>query len=412
MTYPANPEAEATLLGRLVLDQHLLPTITHIVAEDDFSVPLNRQAFAGMKKLHSEGKQFDAVTLSPYTGGVEVDFTERMGAGTRASVDEYAHLIHDTAEKRRVIIGLEQVAKRVVYEDQAKIVSALRELTANMSRGTDGSRLLSPGKAVDLYERETERRNQSGRIGLGWGFPHIDSWFQPAQGGEMIVIAARPGIGKTALAEWLSDQWARDSTLPVLFVSLEMSVPQLLDRAVARYGGIPASAIVRGKLSDSEKERAHQIAQERRDARVWYLDDPRATTESVRFAAATLQMMLGGMCAIVIDYLQLLKDPGDSEVQRVTRISRDVKALAREFDVPVLTLSQLNRSVESRDDRHPKLHDLRESGAIEQDADRVIGLYRKEGTPDLDFEALKNRQGPVKRVPLYFEPEAMSFAAR
>jgi replicative DNA helicase len=392
-----------------MLDQHLLPVVAGMVGAEDFYNPTFAKAFTGMKRLHSEGKVFDVLTLRDFTGD-DLDLAESMNAGTRSPIEEYANIVRRLAERRRVIVGLENVIARAEREDDpTAILSALHEVTMGMARGTDGSRLLSPSKAVDLYERETIRRNTVGSIGLGWGFATIDRWFQPAQGGEMIVLAARPGIGKTALAEWLSDLWARDSEYPIMFVSLEMSVPQLLDRAVARYGGIPASSIVRGALNEDEKERARVVAEQRRDARIWYLDDPRATTDSVRAAAATLRMLVGGLSAIVIDYLQLLKDNGESEVSRVTRISRNVKAIAREFDVPVLTLSQLNRSVESREDRHPKLHDLRESGAIEQDADRVIGLYRREGTNDLDFEALKNRSGPVKRVALYFDAEHMSF---
>jgi replicative DNA helicase len=162
-------------------------------------------------------------------------------------------------------------------------------------------------------------------------------------------------------------------------------------------------------LNDKEKELAEVALSARRSVNVWYLDDPFATTASVRAAAAKVKMLAGGLSGIVVDYLQILKDKGDSEVQRVTVISRQIKAIAREFDVPLMVLSQLNRAVEMRDDPHPKLHDLRESGAIEQDADLVLGMTRQLGEFDLDIDVLKNRQGPLGRVQLYFDPSRVTF---
>jgi replicative DNA helicase len=225
----------------------------------------------------------------------------------------------------------------------------------------------------------------------------------------MVIIAARPSVGKTALAESVADFWSTQAEHPILFASLEMGINQILDRTVSRYTGIPAQLIIRGQLNDQEFSKVESVMGKIEERRVWYLDDSFATTAAIRAACAKVRLMTGGLSGVVVDYLSLLKDSGDQEVQRVTRISRNLKAIAREFNVPMLVLSQLNRAVEQREDKHPKLYDLRESGAIEQDADVVLGLSRTLGTPYMDVEVLKNRQGPLDMVKLYFDPDRVTF---
>jgi replicative DNA helicase len=408
---PSDPQAEGVLIARLLLDQRQIPVIAGQLSEEDFYTPRFARAFGGMKKLSQEQKPIDVLTLRPFLGGESIDgVMDDIGIGHASDVSVYADVLAGLSFRRRVITGLERVIARAMRgDDRNALIADLHDVSSRVMQDTDDDRLLSPDRAVDQYEKTLDKRHASGQTGLTWGFTSLDKWWNPAHGGEMIVIAARPSVGKTALAEYLADVWAKQSDFPVLFCSLEMGVSDIMDRIVSRYGDISASSIVRGRLTDIEREAAREIAEDRRRSRIWYLDDPRATTDSVRAAAAKVKMLQGGLAAIVIDYLQLLKDPGDTEVHRVTRISRQIKALAREYDVPVLALSQLSRAVESRDDRHPKLHDLRESGAIEQDADRVIGLHRELGTRDLDIEVLKNRQGNVGRDSLWFDGDKMRF---
>jgi replicative DNA helicase len=229
-------------------------------------------------------------------------------------------------------------------------------------------------------------------------------------------MAARPSVGKTAFAETIADHWATGDGFPVLFASIEMSLSQLMDRAVSRTAGIPAQHLVRGTLSADEEVLAAETVERRKAVKIWYYDDGYATTETLRAQAARCAMVNGGIRGIVVDYLQILKDAGDQEVQRVTKISRNIKALAREYDCPVLALSQLNRQSEYRPDPHPRLADIRESGAIEQDADVVLGLYRDRAMEDsfdgsdLEVDILKNRQGPSQmRVVIPFHGETVSF---
>ena len=216
-------------------------------------------------------------------------------------------------------------------------------------------------------------------------------------------------MGKTTLAEHIADSWAYESDLPVLFISIEMSLGQLMDRAVSRWGGVPASHIVRGVLSPDDEARIGVALEARKSVNLWYVDNPYANTDTVRSAAAEVSIVAGGIRAIIVDYLQLLKDAGENDNQRIGRISRNVKALAREYDCPVLVLSQLNRQAEYRDDPHPRLSDIRDSGAVEQDADVVLGLYRNRSLDDpmaggeLDIDILKNRQGPLARISVEFE---------
>jgi replicative DNA helicase len=221
-------------------------------------------------------------------------------------------------------------------------------------------------------------------------------------------VAARPGIGKTTFAEHVAVNWSEHG--PVLFASLEMSLTQLMDRNVSRRSRIPTQRVIRAQMSSEEKELARDTVDSIRAQQVWYLDDGRTTTATLRAAAAKVKL-LSGLSAIVVDYIQLMADPGDNDNQRVGKISRNLKSIAREFDVPLMALSQLNRGSENREDRKPRLSDLRDSGAIEQDADVVLGLYRPRlDSNDLDISLLKVRQGHTGEVRLYFDSDIVALS--
>ena len=410
MNGPHNSQAEAALIARLLVDPGQLPVLAlGKLTPEDFYVPVWRDTFRAMERLSAEDRPIDIVTLRELVP--DEDYTSLLAEvtpGHRASVTEYADIIRRDSFRRRLIGNLDRVI-RVAEEsdDQGVIVAELQEATSRALLNLEDGRLISPDQAIQAYEDILEERKHFVR-GHPWGITDLDDLIQPASGGDMIVVAARPSIGKTALAAMLSDQWAQTGK-PVLFVSLEMSLAQLLDRATARYGGLETAHLTRGVLTDADVAVQRGAAERRRGVQVWYLDDPYATTASVRAAAAKVKLLAGSLGAIVIDYLQLLKDVHEQEVQRVTRISRQIKAIAREYDVPVLALSQLNRSTEQREDRHPRLSDIRESGAVEQDADIVIGLYRETlDSRRIDLEILKNRQGPVGRLTLDFDLRSLT----
>ena len=409
---PHNAEAEAALVARLYADPSTIPVVSGMVRPEDIYDPEVRTVYSAMTFLSLAKRAIDMVTLSE-RGVDEVAINNILSAAGplyRAPVDEYVSIVRRDAQRRRIIESLERVTRDAYErEDVESILSALADASSTIAQGAEAGRLLSPAQASDSYADTLTRRLSGEAAGLTWGLRDLDKLMQPAAGGEMVVIAARPGVGKTTLAETIAETWAEYG--PVLFCSLEMSVPQLLDRSIARHARIPSPDIIRGRLSADQERLARDVAASRREVSIWYLDDPFAQTGTVRAAAARVRILSGGLVGIVIDYLQLLKDGTgiESEVQRVTRISRQVKALAREYDVPVLCLSQLSRAVESRDDKHPKLYDLRESGAIEQDADRVLGLYRVSGEQKMDVELLKNRQGPVGIRSVYLDTEYCRF---
>lgn len=407
---PANEEAEAALIARLLVDPEQVAAVSLDPA--DLYVGVWRQAFVAMQRLASEHKRIDILTLQDALGDRSGELGQRVAevSSYRAPIEEYVGIIRRDAFRRRVIAGLGRVVSSAyITEDRDAILAEIHDAIVQISAGVEDEMLITAGQAVDGFLRVLEERRHGRKTGLRYGFPSIDALINPALAGEMIVFAARPSVGKTAIAEMIADNWAEQSEYPILFCSLEMSLAKLLTRTVSRYADLPAQSLVRGKLTDKDYILAVQATEDRRSVGIWYLDDGRATTSSVRAAAAKVRILANGIGGIVIDYLQLLKDAGDQEVQRVTRISRNVKALAREFEVPVLVLSQLNRSLESRDDKHPKLYDLRESGAIEQDADVVVGLYRELGTSMTDLDVLKQRDGGVGRLHLSFDMEHVRF---
>lgn len=411
---PHSDDVEGALVARLLVDPAQLPVIAGLVEPSDFYSPTWRKAYAGMQLLSNERRAVDIVSLQALAGPEVRELGEKVGeltAGYRAPLEEYASMVRGYAFRRRLIGSLETVvSKAYTLDSREELLAQLHDVVTSITAGVSSDNLLSPSQAVDLWRAEMDDRVSGRKPGLSWGLRALDGNILPATGGEMIVIAARPSVGKTALAEVIADAWARQTVAPVLFCSLEMSVKSLLDRQVSRDSGVHAEDIVRGVLKSREDEAVAEAAEGRRQVGIWYLDDPWATTTAIRAAAAKVRVVAGGIGGIVIDYLQIVKDPGDSEVQRVTKISRQVKAIAREFDVPLLALSQLSRASENRDDRHPRLSDLRESGAIEQDADVVIGIHRDLTSPVADLDVLKARQGQAGiRTQLAFDRAHVRF---
>lgn len=410
---PHSEEVEAALVARLLQDPAQIAPLVGVLPAEDLYSPDWRRTYLAMQRLASEHRTVDLVTLQDALGEQAQEIGIRLlevGLSSSAPVEEYAQLIRRDAFRRRVIGALGRVMNEAyVEEDRGKLLADIHDAVVQISEGVEDGRLVTASQAVDQYLETLERRSRGEDGGLYWGLSALNQILNPAMGGEMIVLAARPSVGKTALAELIADEWAEQAGFPVLFASLEMGLDSLIDRAVGRLTTIPTGDIIRGVLTSDAHGLARETAESRRSVRLWYLDDPRATTGSIRASAARVRIIAGGVSAIVVDYLQLLADQDDNPVNRVTRISRQLKALSREFDVPVLVLSQLNRAVMQRPDQHPQLHDLRESGAIEQDADVVLGLYRPLGQGLTDVDVLKQRRGGVGRVQVWFDQEHVRF---
>ncbi len=356
-------DVEQVLIASLLAEPSAIPTLAGKLNASDFQDDKSGRAWSAMQRMSAAGRSIDVLTLSQEVPGLG-DPTRILTSLHKAPVSEYVDIIRRRAYKRRVIASLDTLHGRVEHHDEPSDI-------LNDIQGTVSHILSDTGAAGELVSLATLTATDETITGLSYGLEDLDAITQPAQPGNVYVIAARPSIGKTALALTIAESWSHEAAHPVLFASLEMSAQQLLKRALKHHE--PADL------------KSYNLS---------IYDEPRATTGLLRAQAARLRLRHGAVRGIVIDYLQLLKDPGEPEVQRVARMSGECKAIAREFDCPVLLLSQLSRQSEYRKDGKPRLSDLRDSGAIEQDADVVLGLWRDRKDSDyLDVIGLKNRHG-------------------
>lgn len=380
-------EAEGSLIARALVEPRQIPLLT--LSPDDFYLPDYRKAWAAMQRMSDAGKSIDIATLR--AEGVELpDPLGRLTAGHRAPLEDYARIIAGHAFQRRVITALDTATRRATETtDQARLIADVQEAVAKILHGVSDGKLHTSDAAIDEFLADWQKH----RVGVPYGFPALDKVIQPPEPGDLIIVAARPSVGKTIFAEQVADNLSEGSEHPVLFASIEMSRRQLIRRAISRYGDIDATSMVRGILTAAEVDAAKQTLEARRNIRLYYLDHSGANSNDVMTAAARVRLMHGGISGIVIDYIGLLTDAGDQEVQRIGKISRKVKQMAREMECPVIALSQLNRQTEYREDKRPRLSDLRDSGSLEQDADVVLGLWAPTDTTR-EILVLKNRGGP------------------
>lgn len=377
---PHNPEAEACIIAKLLVDPSAIPSLVGVLSADDFHDETYGKAWAVMEQNAGNAYRVDATTLK--ASGVDIgDPLEFLNRATSAPVREYASIITRDALRRRAITALRKAEKQVQNADEAGVYSAVQEAIVRVMEGHRGGGLYALGDLVSDFQPETNV--------YPWGIRALDEAVYGMGGGDMVVIAARPNVGKTAVAVEMALGMSRGSQYPVMFTTIEMSRDQLVKRISHRAGGI-----------EQFKAGYNLIIH----------DEPRATTATVRAAAARIKAQHGGIRAVVIDYIQILKDPGSPQHERVAKISGEVKSIGREFDIPVVALSQLNRLSEGREDKKPQLSDLRDSGAIEQDADIVIGLYRKMlNDPRMWAGVLKHRHAPAGAwVELFFDMEDMT----
>lgn len=401
---PHNVEAERALVARLLLDPSQIAVVASEVSAEDFYVSAYRQAFRLMVDLSTEGKAIDIVTLQ--AAGADVDPLDLTGAHHGALTD-YAAIIRKDAFRRKVLAATDRVA-RAAEHGEVDLMAAVQAAFADLAQESGPGKLASSSAAVDDYLVELTKRMAGVRTGLTYAsVPGLDGILLPAMPGDLIILAARPGVGKSAMALALAHHWAELGDGVVLFVSLEMKRNQILDRLAARLSGIGSKKIITGDLSTDEYLGLTAALEASRSLAIEYLDDRFSTSATVRSMAARVGMQRGKLAAIIVDYLGILKDPGDNEVQRIGRITGNLKAIAGEAECPVLALSQLNRGVEMREDKHPRLSDLRDSGAVEQDADIVIGLT--DMSPMMDVEVLKQRQGANGRLRVRFDGNTTTF---
>lgn len=398
--------AEQALVAKLLLDPREIAMVSGAVAPEDFYISDYREAYRTMLRLSSENRSVDIVALQ--SEGVSIDVLDLTPAH-HAPLLDYAATIKAMSFRRKVAAAGDRIA-RAAQDGGENLMSILQDAVTDVVRGSEQGAISSPREAVEDYLGTLAGRMAGENLGLTYGVAGLDQHLLPAEGGDLIIMAARPSVGKSAMAEAVADHWARLGKGPVLFASLEMKKSKIIDRTLSRITGISANKIIRGDLTEEELESVRAAARGLADRPLIFLDNGFATTADLRSAAAKTKMLHDGRLAgVVVDYMQILKDPGDQEVQRVTRISRNLKAIAVENDCPLIALSQFSRRVEE-ERREPELRDLRESGAIEQDADVVVAMQRPLGNEVMRVFVLKQRQGAVSKFGIRFDGDHSTFS--
>jgi len=431
---PASIDAERVTLGALLIEPERYFEIATTLRPEDFHERLHRDIYAAIVRLHEERKPVDFVTVSDALrdhpqllalGGAAYLAQLCENVPTTSHAPRYAELIRDAALKRRLADTGKQIADAALdprIEARDALESAEQKLLALSRSGTQTkpSHIAEIGsEAFDRYAQLHQATDKTALYGLRTGFAELDHMLTGLLPGHLVIVAARPSMGKTSLALDIARHVAGVQRKNVAVFSLEMSRQELMDRVVAGFLGIDAWKLKKGQLTDADFQRLGTMMDGLREHPLFIDDDSDTTLVNLR-SKARRQQMEHGLDLLIIDYLQLIevtdRASGENRTQQVSHISRQLKNLARELNCPIIALSQLSRSVEQRNPPIPILSDLRESGSIEQDADSVLMLYRR-GAYDEDYEqpnltdvyVRKNRHGPTGRLDLMFDAAKMSF---
>lgn len=429
---PHNLEAERSLLGAMLLSRDAIGPAVEALDAGDFYLPAHQHIFDAIASLYSSGHPADPVTVAEElersglleaAGGLQtlVDLESTTPATSNAA--RYATIIEERALLRRLIAAAGEIIE-VGYSLPDDVTKAIDEAEAKMfqvaqRRVTDTTRpirdLLSDNldRLEDLYERG------DAITGIPTGYHDLDEVLSGLQPSALIVVGARPAMGKTAFSLGLTTHAAMVAQKPVLFFSLEMGHLELTQRILSSQAKVDSSRLRNGNLSDDDWPKISRAVGQLAEAPIWIDDNPNLSVMEIRAKARRLKSRLGDLGLVVVDYLQLMQGSSRAESRQVeiSEISRGLKILARELETPVVALSQLSRTLESRADKRPMLADLRESGAIEQDADVVMFLYRDEmynpessdiGTAEIIIA--KHRSGPTATVRLAFLGHFTRFA--
>ena len=400
---PANLEAEQALLGSILVNNDIIDEISTIINANTFYDPAHIKIYEVIESLNNKGMIANPITLKNFfekddmlteVGGTEylIKLT-RFSASAKQSVD-YAKVIHEMYLRRELVQISDQLSTDTLnasYQEQNAeniIESTEKSLFDLAERGSFSQSFLKFNQALDqTIEMATlAMKSDQGIVGVPTGLTDLDEKLGGLHKSDLVILAGRPGMGKTALATNIAyhaaqNLMARQEKSSIAFFSLEMSSEQLSTRILSEQARIKSDDIRRGKVTESEINRYIETSRNIYNLPL-YIDETPAITISTLSNRARRIKRLFGLSLIVVDYIQLMRAPssnnrGDNRVQEVSEITQGLKALAKELKVPVLALSQLSRAVESRDDKKPQLSDLRESGSIEQDADVVMFVYRE-----------------------------------
>jgi len=425
---PQSLEAERSVLGALLLHSDAVADVTFLKA-DDFYLPRHQLIFESILTSFNGRHATDPIVVGEELsrsgrlqeiGGHDQLLDLMESVVTAAGVVHHAEIVREKAIQRRLLETCLDVARRA-YDNEMEAKDLLDEAERQIF---EISRLDKSGEAVSIssvlqstFERIDRLREREGRLtGLGTDFYDLDDMTGGLQQGELIIIAARPSMGKTSFALNLTERVANHKE-PVAFFTLEMSNQQVIQNMLCCRSQIDGQAMRKGRITDAQYKRLQDEAARLYESPIFVDDTPGITITQLRAKCRRLKQK-HGIQMVVVDYLQLMSAGGrvESRQQEISAISRGLKGIARELSVPVLALSQLNRDVENRDDHRPRMSDLRESGAIEQDADVIILLHRdeyykqtEENTGLAQIIIAKQRNGPTGEVALRFFREYMRF---
>ncbi len=430
-TIPANPEAEEAVLGSLLIDPDAIIKVASFLKPDDFYREKNGWIYQAILDLHERREPADFVTLVDelerrdqiqQVGGAAYITSLINSVPTAVHVEHYAHIVERTATLRRLIGAAGQIAALAYEEaeDVDEVVDRAEQLIFNVSERRI-HRDLTPVRQImhAVVDRlDYLHRHRGELLGVPSGFTKLDKLLGGFQKSDLIILAARPGMGKTSLALNFAVNAAKRYGQRVAFFSLEMSSEQLVQRLLAAETGINQQRLRLGEINDDEWPILMEAAGVLSETLLFIDDTPAVSALELRTKARRLQAE-HGLDMVIVDYLQLMRSDTRTEnrVQEISYISRSLKSLARELEVPLIALSQLSRAVESRGDHKPILSDLRDSGSIEQDADIVMFIYREDAVKEnserkniADVIVAKHRNGPTDTVPLYFDKALTRFA--
>jgi len=458
---PHNYQAEQALLGALLHNNAVYEKVSDILYAACFADAAHGRIFESISRLIERGQIADPITLKDFfskdesleqVGGGEYLVNLAASVVSVVNVREYAKTIHDMYLRRQLInLGEEVVNTAYSYDidtdANVQIETAEQQLFDLATRGEIGGGFIPFSKALTeaIETAQIAHKSDSHIVGITTGLNDMDQWLGGLHPSDLIILAGRPSMGKTALATNIAFNAAfayiQENSIggaPVAFFSLEMSAEQLATRLLAQESGISSDKIRRGAIKDSDFPKFVEVSRRVSTIPLFIDDTPALSISAVRSKARRLKRQ-HGLGMIVVDYLQLLQPPlgrsngSDGRVQEISEISRSLKAIAKELEVPVLALSQLSRAVEQREDKRPQLSDLRESGSIEQDADVVMFVYREEyyearkEPPEgsekhaewmLKMEQIHNqaeviiakqRHGPIGKIQLFFDGHLTKF---
>lgn len=433
---PHSTEAEQSVLGGLLLDNSALDRIADVIRDEDFYRFDHRIIWQHIIRLINLARPADVVTV--YESLVTAGKAEEVGGlsylnalahntPSAANIRRYAEIVRERSMLRKLVTVADDItsaafnpqgreARQILDDAEASVFRIAQE----GARGSEGFQEVQPllAQVVERIDELYHREDDSEVTGVPTGFVDLDRMTSGLQAGDLIIIAGRPSMGKTSLAMNIGEHVAIEQGLPVAVFSMEMGAVQLATRMVGSVGMLDQHRMRTGKLSEDDWPRLTHAVQKVQEAQIYIDESPGLTAMEVRARARRLARQCGQLGLIIIDYLQLMSGSSGSEnrASEISEISRALKGLARELNCPLVALSQLNRSLEQRPNKRPVMSDLRESGAIEQDADLILFIYRDEvynpDSPDkgtAEFIIGKQRNGPIGTVRVAFQGSSTRF---